>query len=477
MCYSKPRPRCSGHAKEALKKARAAHASTPSPATSTALREAERDFAITPDGIKQVRAAASKAIDEGNYKRSALLSQDADNRESLRELLSESVKGVREPSPTDYIPYVVAAHHDPEFAYDYFEKDASTSVRIALAQGDETPVELLNRLAQDRNVRVRTELRENSAVDPEVREQLAKEYELYEWMRPTFEWQHDPDLTQDEQQEILKKFAKDEDDSAREYAARWTESVSLLRTLSEDPDVDVREAAAHNSLMPAGQLERMAEANHRKEKVLYGLAAHPNASAHLLQSLGTHPSSSVRSYVAGNDRSPVPLLDTLTSDADEYVRARAAGNERTSGEALTAAVWREPAGSGPRNQALANPSLPASTLTHLAVNPSDMVAVRENSATPAAVAHIISQEFSAKSLATADEKTLMGLLEGTQKVDSSSMDGWNKSIFSEARQGIQREVLNRSELVSRLLGAPNDKSTAQLVRDYPAQVESMLGWH
>lgn len=314
MCYSKPRPRCSGHAKEALKKARAAHASNPSPATSTALREAERDFAITPDGIKQVRAAASKAIDEGNYKRSALLSQDADNRESLRELLSESVKGVREPSPTDYIPYVVAAHHDPEFAYDYFEKDASTSVRIALAQGDETPVELLNRLAHDRDVRVRTELRDNVDVDTEVRERLTKEHELYESMRSTFGWRRDASLTPEEREEILSRFATDEHDSAREYAARHTKSLSVLRTLSEDPDRDVRAAVAHNPLLPAGQLERMAQANHKHYEVLFGIAAHPNASGKLLQSLSTHLDESVRSRVADHDKTPVPVLNKLASD-------------------------------------------------------------------------------------------------------------------------------------------------------------------
>lgn len=476
MCYAKPRPRCSGHAKEALTRAKAAHASNPTNATSTALREAERDFAITPEGIKQVRAAASKAIDDGNYKRSALLSQDADNRESLRELLSESVKGVREPSPTDYIPYVVAAHHDPEFAYDYFEKDASTAVRVALAHDEDTPTEVLERLSQDRNYCVRTELRENLAVGAEVREALTKEHDLYDSMRPTFGWRHDPHLTEEERQEILKRFATDEDDSAREYAARQTQSLSLLRKLSEDPDRDVRAAAAHNPRMPSAQLERMAEANHKHYEVLFGVASHPNASTKLLESLSSHPDESIRARVVDNDRTPVSVLNRLASDESDYVRSRAAANERTSGEALTALVWNTERGTFALNQAIANPSLPASTLTQLAVDPATMVDVRSNPSTPASVAHIISEEFSGKSLAATDDKTLMGLLEGTQKVDSDAMSGWNKNIFIEAQTGIQSEVMNRSHLVSRLLDVPDDESTARLMRDHATQLKSMLGW-
>lgn len=319
MCYSKPRPRCSGHAKEALKKATTAHVSNPTPVTAAALREAERDFAITPEGIKQVRAAASKAIDEGAYKRSALLSRDADNRESLRELLSEAVEN-GDTSPTDYIPYVVTAHPDPAFAYDFFEKDASKSVRVALVEGDETPI---------------------------------------------------------------------------------------------------------------------------------------------------------------------PVLDKLTTDEDEYVRACAAANERTSGEALTALVWNERPNTLSHREALTNPSLPATTVIHVAVDPDIPVAIRRfHPSTPPAVAHAITQQFSSESLADVDDETLTGLLEGTQKVDLSVLempspgmpDGWKAKILLETRDNIQAEVLNRSALASRLLGVPNDESTAQLLRDHPSQVKSMLGW-
>lgn len=175
MCYAQPRPRCSGHAKEALTKAQAAHTSNPTTATATALREAESDFAITPEGIKQVRAAASKAIDDRDYKRSALLSREADNRESLRELLSESVKGVRDPSPIDYIPYVVAAHHDPEFAYGYFARSNDRNVRYWVAVSPRTTsATALSHLAEDEGYMIRVAVAGNPNTPTEALSRLAK---------------------------------------------------------------------------------------------------------------------------------------------------------------------------------------------------------------------------------------------------------------------------------------------------------------
>lgn len=259
MCYAKPRPRCSGHAKQALAKAQTAHAFNPTTATAAALREAERDFAITPDGIKQVRTAASKAIDKREYKRSALLSQDADNRESLRELLSESVKGVREPSPNDYIPYVVAAHPAPAFAYDYFAKSDDEAVRRVVAADPSAPTLVLSRLAKDRNDEVCSNAAQNSSTPAAVLTRLAKT--RYYGIRGS-------------------------------VAGNPSTPAETLRYLAYDVEVGVKLRVARNPSTPAEVLSRLATT--KDYPIQIAVAENPSIPAEALWMLTNDDNADVR---------------------------------------------------------------------------------------------------------------------------------------------------------------------------------------
>lgn len=55
MCYPKPGPRCSSHARKALIKARADYAANPNEETKAAWDEATKDYALTPAGIATLR--------------------------------------------------------------------------------------------------------------------------------------------------------------------------------------------------------------------------------------------------------------------------------------------------------------------------------------------------------------------------------------------------------------------------------------
>lgn len=72
MCYPKPGPRCSSHAKKALIKATRTYRENPSEDTKKARNEAIAEFTMTPEGIKQLRQRGmSEAANANERKREA----------------------------------------------------------------------------------------------------------------------------------------------------------------------------------------------------------------------------------------------------------------------------------------------------------------------------------------------------------------------------------------------------------------------
>lgn len=86
MCYKKPGPRCSAHARQALEKARAG-------GDKDLIREAKREYFLTPDGIKALRKQGRDDVaDKMLAKRSQLivsLKEHEQNRQIILEQMRE----------------------------------------------------------------------------------------------------------------------------------------------------------------------------------------------------------------------------------------------------------------------------------------------------------------------------------------------------------------------------------------------------
>lgn len=158
-------------------------------------------------------------------------------------------------------------------------------------------------------------------------------------------------------QNLLEKLARDEAWEVRQaVAANPKTSPSVLGKLATDLDRDVREAAAKNPNTPPQHLQNLLADSHtevataarsnpstapeilnlllrleRKDPTLSHLeqfpawlesrvAAHPNASAALLETLAKSEDSAVRIGVVSNQNTPHRLLETLLADPDPDVQ-------------------------------------------------------------------------------------------------------------------------------------------------------------
>jgi hypothetical protein len=152
---------------------------------------------------------------------------------------------------------------------------------------------------------------------------------------------------------LLKELSKDDDWKLRALVAVHLKTpIPVLARLAADYDHDVREAVAKNPSCTTGILEllladshqdvrvkarvnpnvcletvRLLERLEQKDPTLLELeslplwmatltAAHPNASANLLETFAKHEESSVRAAVAANPRTAQRLLEVLALDAD-----------------------------------------------------------------------------------------------------------------------------------------------------------------
>lgn len=79
MCYPKPGPRCSGHVRREILRARVAYRRKPNDETYARLRQAQEDFLSTPAGLKTLESqqdATGDAADEARYQHYKMLREE-----------------------------------------------------------------------------------------------------------------------------------------------------------------------------------------------------------------------------------------------------------------------------------------------------------------------------------------------------------------------------------------------------------------
>ena len=125
--------------------------------------------------------------------------------------------------------------------------------------------------------------------------------------------------------EVLDSIATDRDLDVRTFVAanRRTAPATLNRIVLDDHPW-VRRVLARNRNTPVNALERLA--GDSDYLVRLDVARNPSTPPHLLLALAEDFESSVVEAVAGNPSTPMDLLETLAKDQDSRVRAAAARN-------------------------------------------------------------------------------------------------------------------------------------------------------
>ena len=124
---------------------------------------------------------------------------------------------------------------------------------------------------------------------------------------------------------MLETLAQDKDPDVRSSVARNPNCpVPVLEKLAQDKDTNVRWNLTRNPNCPVPVLEMLAQ---DKDGVIrYRLAIHPNCPVPVLEKLAQDKDPNVRSSVASNPNCPTIVLEALAQDPIEYVRGEAASN-------------------------------------------------------------------------------------------------------------------------------------------------------
>ena len=129
--------------------------------------------------------------------------------------------------------------------------------------------------------------------------------------------------------ELLEKRAHDRDYYIRASVAESPLTPSyLLEKLAQDKHSYVRQLAAKNFNLPINLLEKLAQDKH--ENVRSSVAANPNTPTHLLEQLAQAEDAHIRQAVAKNPHIPINLLEQFAKDENVFVRQSVAQNPKVT---------------------------------------------------------------------------------------------------------------------------------------------------
>ena len=162
--------------------------------------------------------------------------------------------------------------------------------------------------------------------------------------------------------EVLKNLSKDEDLDIRESVAKNPNTpIDILTTLSKDKNWYVRKCVALNSNTPIDILTTLSKDT--DFDVRFGVAGNPNTPINILQELSKDKNWYVRMFVAGNPSTPNEILQELSKNEDWVIRTHVAKNPNTPKETLITLSkdndW------GVRYGVAANPNTPKEALITL----------------------------------------------------------------------------------------------------------------
>ena len=132
--------------------------------------------------------------------------------------------------------------------------------------------------------------------------------------------------------DILRRLASDRDAGVRETVAAFAADAAILDQLVRDPSVSVRRSAASNPALPVDVLETLA--GDADMRIRGAVACNASSPAHAVETLAGDGDWPVRHAAATNTACRASVLDALAADPDDQVRKAVAQNRSCPYEAL-----------------------------------------------------------------------------------------------------------------------------------------------
>ncbi len=256
-----------------------------------------------------------------------------------------------------------------------------------IARNSKIPVEVLLKLAKDKDSTVRCSAAENPFAPLAVLEALAKD--KVSDVRCGVAKNPSTPLA------VLEELARDKDSDVRcSVVKNPTTPLIVLEALANDSNIDVRRSVAKNPTTPCAILETLAI--DKDKDVCLSVVKNPSALSAVrevvLEALAKEKSNYLRRSVAENASTPSAVLASLAIDKDIDVRLSVAENPSTPVASLTALAIDK--NSDVRESVAVNPFTPVSVLAALALDKDIYVrlSVAENQSTPESILEILSKD-------------------------------------------------------------------------------------
>lgn len=234
-------------------------------------------------------------------------------------------------------------------------------VRSALAESADTPVNILQKLADDTDNLVRYHLVRNPNTPIEVLHKLANDVDKSIQQQLL----NSPNFPIDSKEEIAMKMAQDPDKWVRrKIAGNKNASSKVLQMLAYDKLKWIRLEVAQNPNTPATALEYLA--TDEDNEICRAVAFNHNTPVKVMEILATHENVEVRQAVTPNPNTPVALLEQLATDENFDVYWHVLFNPKTPVSLLFEAFANHKQDDGVRYALASNPSTPTTILDELA---------------------------------------------------------------------------------------------------------------
>jgi hypothetical protein len=229
-------------------------------------------------------------------------------------------------------------------------------VRCGIAMNPSTPINYLYALSNDTFYKnVRSFVAVNANLNIEIIQRLALDESSIVRSRIA--------MNSNTPVEILRLLSGDKNENVRHAVAFNLKTPSdVLKSLSEDTKAMVREGVAMNSSTPDEILNLI----ERDEFFFHGIARNMTTTNDVLIDLAKHANSKVRQGVVGNMRTPIATLCELAQDTNPNVRGEVASNSRTPVTVLEELAQDQ----NPRilGRIAGNPNAPLTLLDRIAKN-------------------------------------------------------------------------------------------------------------
>lgn len=180
------------------------------------------------------------------------------------------------------------------------------SIQASLLKNPNAPIIVLEKLAKEHDFRLRCLVAEHPRTHAYLLEQLATD-KVLEVRHAVANNPNTPSSIN-----VLEKFAQDSNLRLRCFVAEQsTIPVYLLKQLAIDGALEVHYAVAKNPNTPVSVLEKFAQDN--DSHLCYCVAEHPEVPAYLLKELAMNESAVVRYAVANNPNTPTPVLEKMST--------------------------------------------------------------------------------------------------------------------------------------------------------------------